>query len=376
MLIVTTLGLRPHNNFPIAQSLGFFGTKTRMRKAIDKSLSELLKILVPCPKDGILERNYDGHTLIGPRQNVGGGLSSLAEWFHYCTDKHHGCRRHYTVISEPRADLATENTNVRNLLRAHDEVASKPKVPVALQHGSDSAPSSPTILRQRYRTTIPASRCRPSPILGRRKNTFLRLVGEAGVSGWNPIIKSSEEANLPKEGDEEPEVDLDTRGEEWIMDGQASSQRTLHTTVCRDIFRVGVNERIYAGVSRWLSLEKDVRRAREVGGKKGGIGGRTKFGAFRYEYELEATGGIVADLESHFGRKAAKARTAAMDRVREADALGDAQKGCVAVPDQFHPHTADSELAHTRRILSSAALPPANARGARRLRGNELVTIT
>ncbi|KAF8152778.1 hypothetical protein K438DRAFT_1778384 [Mycena galopus ATCC 62051] len=53
-----------------------------------------------------------------------------------------------------------------------------------------------------------------------------------------------------------------------------------------------------------------------------------------YRQEWKATGGIVADLEGRLGKKAVKTRTVAMDRVREADALGDAQKGRVAVPDQ------------------------------------------
>ncbi|KAJ7333420.1 hypothetical protein DFH08DRAFT_966245 [Mycena albidolilacea] len=101
------------SDFPFAQRLGYFGGKMQMRAEINRDLSESLAKLVPCSHDAIRPTHFGDRVLPGPMQNVGGGKKGL--WgFGQCYQ-----------------DLADTNIEVRDLLRARDEVAPTPKDPVS-----------------------------------------------------------------------------------------------------------------------------------------------------------------------------------------------------------------------------------------------------
>ncbi|KAJ7703341.1 hypothetical protein B0H14DRAFT_2647884 [Mycena olivaceomarginata] len=98
-------------DFPFAQRLGYFGGKMQMRAKINCDLSELLAKFVPCSHDAIWLTHFGDRVLISPRKNVGGGKKGLWGFGQCCQD------------------LADTNIEVRDLLRARDEVAPTPKGP-------------------------------------------------------------------------------------------------------------------------------------------------------------------------------------------------------------------------------------------------------
>ncbi|KAJ7501381.1 hypothetical protein B0H11DRAFT_1908248 [Mycena galericulata] len=136
-------------SFPIARSLGFTNpNKTVVRNQINRGISRYLFTHVTPPgPSAILPRNHDGHTLSGPRINVGNTPNEkyLAQGFQFCFPKEHpNCTKRYHPISDPPPRFLERHPVLQRLLLARCEVAPTPRTPsnrsTASSHASGSTP--------------------------------------------------------------------------------------------------------------------------------------------------------------------------------------------------------------------------------------------